>query len=75
MTSDKIEQGCFENKFYFATTHLGDPLVAAVGKKVCEIVQRDNLADESARKGKLLRDGFEAVGLNEPIPTRHAVVP
>ncbi|RSH79699.1 uncharacterized protein EHS24_009351 [Apiotrichum porosum] len=57
----EIEQVCHDRGFFYYTTHLNDPLVCAVGAKVCEIVVRDNLKDEAARKGKVLKDGLLAL--------------
>ena len=56
--TEEIERVCNERGFFYYTTHLNDPLVCAVGVKVCEIVVRDNIPAESARKGKILKDGL-----------------
>ena len=56
--TEEIERVCHDRVFFYYTTHLNDPLVCAVGTKVCEIVARDNSPAESARKGKLLKDGL-----------------
>ena len=40
LTTPEIEEKCFENKFHFYTTHASDPLPAAVGLKVLEIILR-----------------------------------
>lgn len=61
ITTQEIEQRCFENKFHFYTTHASDPLPAAVGLKVIEIILRDRLADRAAAVGARLRAGFEAL--------------
>ncbi|MBT7978256.1 MAG: aminotransferase class III-fold pyridoxal phosphate-dependent enzyme, partial [Rhodospirillaceae bacterium] len=50
ITSAEIEQDCFDKGYLFYTTHAADPLPAAVGAKVVEIVVRDELA---ARAGEL----------------------
>ena len=42
-TTPEIERGCTEAGFLWLTTHLHDPLTAAVGNKVLEIVERDNI--------------------------------
>ena len=44
MTSEAISDACDERGFLFYTTHVNDPLPAAVGLKVLEIVERDGLA-------------------------------
>jgi 4-aminobutyrate aminotransferase-like enzyme len=42
----------------FYTTHVNDPLPAAVGDKVLEIVFRDNLVQHAREVGKVLQDGL-----------------
>src|SRR3954462_7261609 len=44
MTTDEISRTADERGFLFYTTHVNDPLPAAVGLKVIEVVQRDGLA-------------------------------
>ncbi|KAI1346362.1 pyridoxal phosphate-dependent transferase [Xylaria sp. FL0043] len=45
--------------FLWLTTHLNDPLTAAVGNKVLEIVERDNIAQLAQERGEQLRAGLE----------------
>lgn len=59
VTSHEIEKVCTERDFCFYTTHVNDPLPAAVGDKVLEIVQRDGLVENSRRLGKVLKEGLE----------------
>jgi 4-aminobutyrate aminotransferase-like enzyme len=59
VTSYEIERVCTERDFCFYTTHVNDPLPAAVGDKTLEIVLRDNLVENSRRLGKVLKDGLE----------------
>lgn len=54
VTSHQIAQKAKENGFMFYTTHVNDPLPAAVGLKVLQIVQRDNLVARSAMLGEKL---------------------
>ena len=61
LTTQKIEQQCYDNKFHFYTTHASDPLPAAVGLKVIEIILRDKLVDRARVAGDRLRQGFEAI--------------
>jgi len=61
LTTSEIEQRCFDNKFHFYTTHASDPLPAAVGLKVIEIILRDRLADRARVAGERLRAGFDAM--------------
>jgi 4-aminobutyrate aminotransferase-like enzyme len=49
LTSNRIAQHSKENGFLFYTTHINDPLPAAVGDKVLEIVIRDDLCARSQR--------------------------
>ncbi|KAF2108412.1 dialkylglycine decarboxylase [Lophiotrema nucula] len=58
VTSNQIAAFAKENDFMFYTTHVNDPLPAAVGDKVLEIVVRDNLAAHSRELGKILRAGL-----------------
>ncbi|KAF2153590.1 PLP-dependent transferase [Myriangium duriaei CBS 260.36] len=57
-TTAEIERGCKEAGFLWLTTHLNDPLTAAVGNKVLEIVERDNLCEAAAQRGQQLRNGL-----------------
>ncbi|KAA8650975.1 hypothetical protein EYZ11_011072 [Aspergillus tanneri] len=57
-TTAEIERGCREAGFLWLTTHLNDPLTAAVGNKVLEVVERDSLCQHAAELGKQLREGL-----------------
>ncbi|PLB47484.1 PLP-dependent transferase [Aspergillus steynii IBT 23096] len=57
-TTAEIERGCNEAGFLWLTTHLNDPLTAAVGNKVLEVVERDNLCQAAAERGEQLRAGL-----------------
>jgi 2,2-dialkylglycine decarboxylase (pyruvate) len=58
ITSEEIEQRCHELNFFFATTHLSDPLAAAVGLTVIKTL-RAGAMDEVARTlGQRLRAGL-----------------
>ncbi|BDD61623.1 hypothetical protein MAP00_006661 [Monascus purpureus] len=57
-TTADIERGCKEAGFLWLTTHLNDPLTAAVGNKVLEIVERDNICQHAAERGAQLRAGL-----------------
>ena len=61
LTTPEIEEKCFERKFHFYTTHASDPLPAAVGLKVLEIILRDRLADRALVAGERLKLGFETL--------------
>jgi 4-aminobutyrate aminotransferase-like enzyme len=58
VTSDKIAEYAKDNNFTFYTTHINDPLPAAVGDKVLEIVVRDNLCERSRSLGVQLQTGL-----------------
>src|SRR5688500_15690351 len=69
LTTDEIEEQAHERGFIFYTTHVSDPLPAAVGLKVVEVVVRDQLAERAAAAGARLlsglgelRDRYECVG-------------
>ena len=56
--SAEINSIAKENGFLFFTTHANDPLVAAVGNKVLEIVLRDDLASNAKQRGEQLLCGL-----------------
>ncbi|OJJ29884.1 hypothetical protein ASPWEDRAFT_46640 [Aspergillus wentii DTO 134E9] len=57
-TTPEIERGCKEAGFLWLTTHLNDPLTAAVGNKVLEIVERDSITQRASERGAQLREGL-----------------
>jgi 4-aminobutyrate aminotransferase-like enzyme len=59
LTSNPIAQHAKDNGFLFYTTHINDPLPAAVGDKVLEIVMRDDLCARSKRLGFKLQAGLK----------------
>ena len=69
VTSRAIEEPCHDRGFLVYTTHVSDPLPAAVGLKVLEIVQRDGLVERARSAGQRLESGlrklqqrFECIG-------------
>ena len=68
ITSPEIERAAHERGFLFFTTHVSDPLVAAVGNTVLDILERDSMAEQVARSRDRLRTGLT------DIAARHAVV-
>ncbi|MGI5152862.1 aspartate aminotransferase family protein [Plantactinospora sp. CA-294935] len=69
LTSAEIEQVCHDRGFLFYTTHVSDPLAAAVALTVLDVIDRENLVERAARLGDqltarllALRDGYEVVG-------------
>lgn len=57
-TTTEIERGCREAGFLWLTTHLNDPLTAAVGDKVLEIIERDSYCQKATERGQQLRQGL-----------------
>jgi 2,2-dialkylglycine decarboxylase (pyruvate) len=68
VTSAEVEERARERGFLFYTTHVSDPLVAAVGTTVIDVLERDGIAEQSRAKGELLHAGLRELG------SRHAVV-
>lgn len=66
MTSAAISDTCDARDFLFYTTHANDPLPAAVGLKVLEIVQRDGLAARAAALGERLKHGLRELQSRHP---------
>lgn len=69
LTSDEIESVCHERGFLFFTTHVSDPLAAAVALTVLTVVERDGLVARAEALGRTLaerlgkmRDRYEQVG-------------
>jgi 2,2-dialkylglycine decarboxylase (pyruvate) len=61
MTSDAIADAAEARDFLFYTTHVNDPLPAAVGLKVLEIVIRDGLAEKARVSGARLAAGLRGL--------------
>ncbi|KAJ9641263.1 hypothetical protein H2204_002941 [Knufia peltigerae] len=57
-TTAKIAEAAVKGGFLWVTTHQNDPLPAAVGCKVFEIVQRDGLVQQARDRGDQLREGL-----------------
>ena len=68
LTTPEIEDICHERGFLFYTTHTSDPLPAAVGLKVLEVVIRDKLTERARMLGTYLREGLLA------LKQRHACI-
>ena len=58
-TTPEVEEQAHERGFLFYTTHVSDPLPAAVGLAVLEVVARERLADRAVVAGGRLRAGLE----------------
>ncbi|MET9558317.1 aspartate aminotransferase family protein [Streptomyces sp. NPDC006645] len=68
ITSAEIEREAYERGFLFFTTHVADPLVAAVGNTVLDVLIGDKLDERARSLGEFLRRGLT------DIADRHAVV-
>ncbi len=68
VTSAEIEQRAYERGFLFFTTHVSDPLVAAVGNTVLDVLAADRLDERARDLGAFLRKGLESIA------GRHEVV-
>ena len=69
VTTDEIERVCHERGFLFFTTHVSDPLAAAVALTVLTVVARDGLVERAATLGARLgarltdmQERYEEVG-------------
>jgi 2,2-dialkylglycine decarboxylase (pyruvate) len=65
VTSAAIEQDAFDKNFLHFTSHVSDPLPAAVGRAVLDRVLAEGLAERAATVGGRLRAGLEE------LQTRH----
>jgi len=54
VTTEEIEQKAKEGGFVFFTSHVNDPLVAAVGCTVMNVIERDHLVEQAKEKGDYL---------------------
>lgn len=61
LTTQEIENQAHERGFLFYTTHVSDPMPAAVGLKVIEIIERDGLVQRAGKIGTRLREGLETL--------------
>ncbi|MEU9068855.1 aspartate aminotransferase family protein [Streptomyces sp. NPDC048306] len=68
LTSAEIEQRAHERGFLFFTTHVNDPLPAAVGNTVLDVLVRDRLDERARQLGTALREGLDQLA------ARHDVV-
>src|SRR4029077_4192768 len=57
LVGEAISKICDERGFFFYTMHVNDPLPAAVGRKVVEIVERDRLPARARELGPRLKQG------------------
>ena len=68
IASAELEEACYENDFLFYTTHTADPLPAAVGAKVVEILVRDRLEERARELGAYMK------GIMRDLQQRHECI-
>ncbi|HLW92448.1 MAG TPA: aspartate aminotransferase family protein [Roseiarcus sp.] len=61
VTTAAIEDLCHQRGYLFYTTHVSDPLPAAVGLKVLEVVERDGLVARAREAGARLEAGLRTL--------------
>lgn len=67
VTTDEIEREAADRGFLFFTTHVSDPLVAAVGSTVLDVLERDRLDARAAELGEYLRAGLLTIQGNHDV--------
>jgi 2,2-dialkylglycine decarboxylase (pyruvate) len=66
ITSAAIEEEAARRGFLFYTTHVSDPLVAAVGCTVLDVIARDGLVARAGELGARLHAGLRAIQDRHP---------
>jgi 2,2-dialkylglycine decarboxylase (pyruvate) len=67
VTSPEIEQTAHERGFLSFTTHVSDPLVAAVGNTVLDVLHAEQLHRRAAELGAYLRKGLQEMAERHPV--------
>jgi 2,2-dialkylglycine decarboxylase (pyruvate) len=67
ITSAEIEAAAHERGFLFYTTHVSDPLVAAVGNTVLDVLEREKLDLRAAESGTFLQDGLRSLAAKHDV--------
>ncbi|MFI6026715.1 aspartate aminotransferase family protein [Amycolatopsis magusensis] len=67
LTSAEIEREAHERGFLFFTTHVNDPLPAAVGNTVLDVLTRDRLDLRARELGERLRGGLDELARRHPV--------
>lgn len=67
LTSAEIEQEAHDRGFLFFTTHVNDPLPAAVGNTVLDVLARDRLELRARELGDQLHDGLVELAGKHPV--------
>jgi 2,2-dialkylglycine decarboxylase (pyruvate) len=68
ITSAEIEEEAHARNYLFFTTHVSDPLVAAVGNTVLDVLVEERLDEQAAKLGAFLRNGLD------DLAARHSLV-
>lgn len=61
LTSNAIEQSCFDKGFVYITSHVSDPLPAVAGLQLMAILEREQLQLQASEKGAYLKAGLMAL--------------
>ena len=61
ITTDEIEQRAHDAGFWFYTSHLNEPLPAAVGLAVLDVIAEDKLVEAARERGTYLKQGLLAL--------------
>lgn len=69
ITSAEIEAEAHARGYLFFTTHVSDPLVAAVGNTVLDVLIEERLDERAAKLGALLRNGLEDIAAKHDMVT------
>ncbi|NJQ14417.1 aspartate aminotransferase family protein [Streptomyces bohaiensis] len=67
ITSAEIEERAYERDFLFFTTHVADPLVAAVGNTVLDVLTEERLDERARTLGEFLRKGLTEIAERHPV--------
>jgi 2,2-dialkylglycine decarboxylase (pyruvate) len=54
LTSSEIESDCYNKGFMHVTSHVADPLPAAVGLAVINVIEEEGLAEQARQRGNYL---------------------
>ncbi len=61
ITSREIEEECHANRFIYVTSHVSDPMPAAVGLAMLQILQEERLAEAARVQGAYLKEQLKAL--------------
>ncbi|GGU17689.1 aspartate aminotransferase family protein [Lentzea flava] len=67
ITSAEIEEEAHARNYLFFTTHVSDPLVAAVGNAVLDVLEEERLDEQAAKLGAFLRNGLNDIAARHPL--------